>query len=87
MSNWILSKWKHSFYANQYYFHVTFPPVVNSYFYSKIRFKKKKGRKKDTFLGLTENISSDFFLKEKYNKDGLVNLWQLQLIEQVSGKS
>lgn len=24
MNNWILSKWKHSFYANQYYSHVTF---------------------------------------------------------------
>lgn len=24
MNNWILSKWKHSFYANQYYFHITF---------------------------------------------------------------
>ena len=48
--------------------------------------KKKEGRRTPS-LALTENISSDFFLKEKYNKDGLVNLWQLQLIEQVSGKS
>lgn len=56
-------------------------------FKNKIK-KKKKGKEEGHPAWLWfKTFPVTFFLKEKCNKDGLVNLWQLQLIEQVSGKS